>query len=169
MLFRSNELKELLKAPKDVVKAVQLLLDERNALQKKVEALENEQVQQIKEGLLARIAPLNVNRNGAPFVLVEQVNVPTAEALKQLAYDLKAHVDNLALVLGTTINGKPHLAVLLPESLISERGLNAGQVVKDLAKHIKGGGGGQPFFATAGGTDATGLDAALMQGKALLG
>ena len=168
-----NELKDLLKAPKDVVKAVQSLLDERNALLKKVEALENEQVQQVKEALLTRIAPLNVNRNGAPFVLVEQVNVPTADALKQLAYDLKARVDNLALVLGANVNGKPQLAVLLPESLTlphgqGGRGLNAGQVVKDLAKHIKGGGGGQPFFATAGGTDASGLDAALAQGRALL-
>ena len=163
-----NALGELLRAPKDLLKAVQSLLDERVALQKKVDALENEKVQQIKVRLLEQIAPLNVNRNGAPFVLVEQVNVPSAEALKQLAYDLKANADNLALVLGADIGGKPQLAVLLPDSLIAS-GLHAGQVVKDLAKHIKGGGGGQPFFATAGGSDATGLAAALVAGRALLG
>ncbi|WP_375446408.1 alanine--tRNA ligase [uncultured Fibrella sp.] len=164
-----NELRELLKAPKDrsagaVVKAVQSILDERNALLKKVEALENEKVQQIKEDLLGKV--LTVNGHS---VIVERVNVPNADALKQLAYDLKAKVDNLAVVLGADINGKPQLAVMLPDSLISGRGLNAGQVIKDLAKNIKGGGGGQPFFATAGGSDAAGLDAALAQGRALLG
>ncbi|ADB38398.1 alanine--tRNA ligase [Spirosoma linguale] len=164
-----SELKELLKAPKDVVKAVQSLLDERAALQKQVEALQNEKVQQLKNQLLDKIE--TVNHNGGPGYsrLVERVEVPNADALKQLAYDLKAKVDNLAVVLGADINGKPQLAVMLPDSLIQDKKLNAGQVVKELAKNIKGGGGGQPFFATAGGTDLSGLDAALAQGKELLG
>ncbi len=169
-----DQLKELLKAPKDVVKAVQALLDERNALLKKIESLENEKVQQVKEQLLTKIQQTNGNGGDAAFrpghyTLVEQVSVPSADALKQLAYDLKAKIDNLALVLGADINGKPQLAVMLPDNLIKEKGLNAGQVVKDLAKNIKGGGGGQPFFATAGGSDASGLAAALEQGRALLG
>ncbi|GAB4025072.1 alanine--tRNA ligase [Spirosoma koreense] len=159
-----SELKELLKAPKDVVKAVQTLLDERSALQKQVEALQNEKVQQLKNQLLSKVETVNGHSR-----LVERVDVPSADALKQLAYDLKAKVDNLAVVLGADINGKPQLAVMLPDSLIQERNMNAGQVVKDLAKNIKGGGGGQPFFATAGGSDLSGLDAALAQGKELLG
>ncbi|WP_338876733.1 alanine--tRNA ligase [Spirosoma sp. SC4-14] len=159
-----SELKELLKAPKDVVKAVQTLLEERSALQKQVEALQNEKVQQLKNQLLEKVETVNGHAR-----LVERVDVPSADALKQLAYDLKAKVDNLALVLGADINGKPQLAVMLPDSLIQGKNLNAGQVVKELAKNIKGGGGGQPFFATAGGSDASGLDAALAQGKALLG
>jgi len=159
-----SELKELLKAPKDVVKAVQSLLDERTALQKQVEALQNEKIQQIKNSLLDKVTASNGH-----LVLVERVEVPNADALKQLAYDLKAKVDNLAVVLGADINGKPQLAVMLPDSLIQDKKLNAGQVVKELAKNIKGGGGGQPFFATAGGSDSSGLDAALAQGKALLG
>ncbi|WP_461147716.1 alanine--tRNA ligase [Spirosoma pulveris] len=164
-----SELKELLKAPKDVVKAVQTLLDDRAALQKQVEALQNEKVQQLKNELLMKIQAVNQNGGPAHMVLVERVEVPNADALKQLAYDLKAKVDNLAVVLGADINGKPQLAVMLPESLIQGKSLNAGQVVKELAKNIKGGGGGQPFFATAGGTDLSGLDAALTQGKELLG
>lgn len=159
-----SELKDLLKAPKDVVKAVQTLLDERSALQKQVEALQNEKVQQLKNGLLDKVEVVNGHAR-----LVERVDVPSADALKQLAYDLKAKVDNLAVVLGADINGKPQLAVMLPDSLIQSKNLNAGQVVKELAKNIKGGGGGQPFFATAGGSDSSGLDAALAQGKALLG
>ncbi|MBD2701929.1 alanine--tRNA ligase [Spirosoma sp. BT702] len=164
-----NEVRELLKAPKDrsavaVVKAVQALLEERSALQKQVEALQNEKVQQLKNQLLAKVETVNGHSR-----LVEKVDVPTADALKQLAYDLKAKVDNLAVVLGADINGKPQLAVMLPDSLIQGKNLNAGQVVKELAKNIKGGGGGQPFFATAGGSDSSGLDAALAQGKELLG
>ncbi len=169
-----SQLQELLKAPKDrsagaVVKAVQTLLEERSALQKQVEALQNEKVQQLKDQLLTKVEL--VNRDGRPghSRLVERVDVPSADALKQLAYDLKAKVDNLAVVLGADINGKPQLAVMLPDSLIQGRNLNAGQVVKELAKHIKGGGGGQPFFATAGGSDSSGLDAALAHGRELLG
>ncbi len=159
-----SELKELLKAPKDVVKAVQALLEERSALQKQVEALQNEKVQQLKNQLLEKVETVNGHSR-----LVEKVDVPSADALKQLAYDLKAKVDNLAVVLGADINGKPQLAVMLPDSLIQGKNLNAGQVVKELAKNIKGGGGGQPFFATAGGSDSSGLDAALAQGRELLG
>ncbi|QMW05822.1 alanine--tRNA ligase [Spirosoma foliorum] len=159
-----SELKDLLKAPKDIVKAVQALLDERTALQKQVEALQNEKVQQLKNQLLDKVEVVNGHSR-----LVERVDVPNADALKQLTYDLKAKVDNLAVVLGADINGKPQLAVMLPDSLIQGKNLNAGQVVKELAKNIKGGGGGQPFFATAGGSDSSGLDAALAQGKALLG
>ena len=158
-----SELKELLKSPKDVVKAVQTLLDERSALQKQIDALQNEKVQQIKNQLLEKVETVNGHSR-----LVEKVDVPNADALKQLAYDLKAKVDNLALVLGADINGKPQLAVMLPDSLVEGRKMNAGQVVRELAKHIKGGGGGQSFFATAGGSDASGLDAALAQGRELL-
>jgi alanyl-tRNA synthetase len=158
-----SELKELLKAPKDVVKAVQSLLDERGQLLKKIEALENEKLQQVKADLLTKVASSNGH-----FVLVERVEVSSADALKQLAYDLKAKLDNLALVLGADINGKPQLAVMFPDELVKTKNLHAGNVVKELAKEIRGGGGGQPFFATAGGSDASGLDKALAKGRDLL-
>lgn len=158
-----DQLKELLKAPKDIVKAVESLLQERSQLQKKIEAFENEKVQLLKEQLLSKVSTTNGHS-----VLVERVSVPSADALKQLAYDLKAKVDNLGLVLGADINGKPQLAVMLPDNLIQGKGLHAGQLVKELAKEIKGGGGGQPFFATAGGSDASGLDTALAKGRAIL-
>ena len=158
-----NDVRELLKAPKDVTKALQSLLDERSALQKQIDALQNEKVQQLKNQLLEKVETVNGHSR-----IVEKVDVPNADALKQLAYDLKAKVDNLALVLGADINGKPQLAVMLPDSLIEGKKMNAGQVVKELAKNIKGGGGGQAFFATAGGSDASGLDAALAQGREIL-
>lgn len=187
-----SQLKEMLKAPKDLVKAVQNLLDERSQLQKKIEALEGEKVQQLKEQLLEKIiyvtgsdveSPTGVGKTDAAIdavvqlhkhqydkyaTLVERVTVPSADALKQLAYDLKAKVDNLALVLGADIGGKPQLAVMFADELVKDRNLHAGNVVKELAKEIRGGGGGQPFFATAGGSDASGLDRALAKGRELL-
>lgn len=159
-----DQLKELLKAPKDIVKAVESLLQERSQLQKKIEGFENEKVQQLKEQLLTKVSQTATGHS----LIVERVDVPSADALKQLAYDLKAKIDDLALVLGADVNGKPQLAVMLPDSLIQGKKLQAGQIVKELAREIKGGGGGQPFFATAGGSDASGLDAALAKGREVL-
>ncbi|WP_266365570.1 alanine--tRNA ligase [Tellurirhabdus rosea] len=163
-----SQLKELLKAPKDVVKAVQSLMEEKNQLLKKIEALEAEKVQQIKEQLLSRVETTNGGAEPGYHVLVERVTVPSADALKQLAYDLKAKVGNLALVLGAEIGGKPQLAVMFADELVKAKNLHAGNVVKELAKEIRGGGGGQPFFATAGGSDPAGLDRALAKGRELL-
>ncbi len=156
-------LRGLLKGSADLVKSVQSLLDEKAVLQKRVEVLETEKVQELKLTLLSKVSAQN-----SLNVLAERVDVPNAEALKTLAYELKAKVPNLALVLGAVVGGKPQLAVMVSENLVQERGLNAGQLVRELAKEIRGGGGGQPFFATAGGSDAGGLDRALAKGIELL-
>jgi alanyl-tRNA synthetase len=96
------------------------------------------------------------------------VELPNADAIKNLAYQLKDIVPNLFLVLGAEINDKPSLTVMIAENLVKEKGLNAGTIIKELAKEIKGGGGGQPFFATAGGSDSKGLSSALEKAKAFL-
>ncbi|MFN8357039.1 MAG: alanine--tRNA ligase [Spirosomataceae bacterium] len=158
-----DKIRELFKGQKDLVKSVSALLEEKVALQKRIEILENEKLQSLKQELLSKV----VAQNGH-HVLVSKVSVPNAEALKQLAYDLKAKVDNLFCVLGTEIAGKPQLAVMIADSLVAEKQLHAGTIVKELAREIKGGGGGQPFFATAGGSDASGLDAALEKGRTIL-
>jgi alanyl-tRNA synthetase len=157
-----DQIRDLLKGPKDLVKAVEGLLEERSALQKKVEALENEKVQQLKGTLLAK-----VKASGGLNLLVERVEVPNADALKQLAYELRTQVENLVAVFATELNGKPQLAVYIAENLVQEKDLNAGKIVKELAKEIRGGGGGQPFFATAGGSDASGLDKALAKAEGM--
>jgi alanyl-tRNA synthetase len=158
-----DALRGLLKGSPDLVKSVQNLLDEKAALQKRVEVLELEKVGAVKQALLAKVHP-----NNGLNVLAERVDVPNADALKSLAYELKAKVDNLALVLGAVVGGKPQLAVMLSDNLVQDRGLNAGQLVRELAKEIRGGGGGQPFFATAGGSDPDGLERALAKGRELL-
>ena len=157
-----DQIRDLLKGPKDLVKAVEALLEERTALQKKVEALENEKVQQLKGTLLAK-----VKASGDLNLLIERVEIPNADALKQLAYELRTHVDNLVAVFATEFNGKPQLAVYIAENLVQEKNFNAGNIVKELAKEIRGGGGGQPFFATAGGSDASGLGKALAKAEGM--
>ncbi len=81
---------------------------------------------------------------------------------------MKDIVPNLFAVLAAEIDGKPSLTVMIAENLVKEKGLNAGTIVRELAKEIKGGGGGQPFFATAGGSDLSGLDKALDKAKSFI-
>ena len=157
-----DQIRDLLKGPKDLVKAVESLLEDRSTLQKKVEALENEKVQQLKANLLDKVYVSNGSN-----LLIERVEVPNADALKQLAYELRDQVENLIAVLAADLNGKPQLAVFIAENLVKEKNLNAGQIVKELAKEIRGGGGGQPHFATAGGSDASGLERALTKAEGM--
>jgi len=159
----TNTLRDMFKGQKDVVKAVEGLLAEKAALQKRIEALENEKLAQVKDALLTQVT----SANGISS-LVARVEVPNADALKSLVYQLKEQSQApFYIVLGTVLGGKPQLAVMLSDDLVAQ-GKHAGNIVKELAKEVKGGGGGQPFFATAGGSDASGLDAALAKAKGIL-
>lgn len=157
-----NKIKDLLKGPADLIKAVESLIEERSALQKKIAALENEKIQALKTTLVE-----NMETHSTFNLIVQKVDVPGADSLKQLSYELRDQVENLIAVFGAEIGGKPQLSVFIAENIVQETGLNAGKIVKDLAKDIRGGGGGQPFFATAGGSDASGLDTALEKAKGL--
>src|SRR5690606_16302188 len=150
------QVRELLNNPKDVASALNRLLEENSALRKEVDHAVNEKARQLKGQLINKVAEVN-----GVCVIAERVDLPNAEAVKTLAYALKDAVDNLFLVLGAEINGKPSITVVVSDNLIKERGWNAGAIIRDLAKEIKGGGGGQPFYATAGGKDVTGLPRAL--------
>lgn len=156
-------LNELLKSPKDLVKAVSTLIEEKNTLAKRIEAFEQEKLQAVKERLLAKIISV-----GTINMIAEVVDVASAEALKQLAYELKAKIGDLYCVLAAEIGGKPQLAVMIADNLVESHQLNAGNIVREMAKEVKGGGGGQAFFATAGGSDITGLAKAIEKGKSFV-
>jgi len=81
---------------------------------------------------------------------------------------MRSEIDNLFMVLGAEINGKPNLTVVVSENLVKDKGLNAGQIIRDLAKEIQGGGGGQPFYATAGGKNIAGISVALEKAKSFI-
>ncbi|UBM59857.1 alanine--tRNA ligase [Marinilongibacter aquaticus] len=158
-----DALKQLLKAPKDLISSVQSLLDERNSLQKQVEQLQNEKLQSLKGDILNTAEEIH----GAT-VIAQQVDVPHADALKQLAYELKAKLQKAYIVLGAVINEKPMLALIIDEDLIKDKDLHAGKIVKEAAKEMRGGGGGQPHFATAGGSQIEGLEKAIEKAKSFV-
>ncbi len=143
------------KNTKDVVKGVEHLAEENKRLQKEVEKLQGFQVNMLKQELAAKASAINGHH-----LVAAQVSVDSADALKNLAYGLKQQLDSAAVVLGAVISDKPMLAILFSDDLVA-KGLHAGNLIREAARHMQGGGGGQPFFATAGGKLADGLDAAI--------
>ncbi|MGY3213197.1 alanine--tRNA ligase [Mucilaginibacter sp. HD30] len=158
-----NDLKELLKNPKDISKSVEGLIDENNRLKKEIEKSILEKSSGLKDELAKKVE----NINGINFI-AQKVDLPNADAVKNLAYQLKDIVSDLLLVLVAVNDGKPGITVMIAENLVKEKGLDAGKIVRELAKEIQGGGGGQPFFATAGGKDVSGLDRVLEKAKGII-
>jgi alanyl-tRNA synthetase len=150
--------------PKDVVTAVNKVLEENASMRKQLEQMELQQVMGLKAGLLQKVQTIA----GVPMVL-EQLNLPSADAAKQLCFQLKQELSNPVVVLAYLADEKPGLAIYIDDQWVAEKGWNASQMIRECAKEIQGGGGGQPFFATAGGKNAEGLSAALASAKSLLG
>jgi alanyl-tRNA synthetase len=150
-----NEIKIALKNPQDVIKAVVSVQEENAKLKKQVEQLSRDKAKGLKIELAQQIQEIN----GVQFLAV-QVDL-NPEGAKDLAYDLGKLGSNMFLVLATAEEGKPMLSCYISKELVADKKLNAGQVVRELGKYIQGGGGGQPFFATAGGKNAGGIQEAL--------
>ncbi|MFS2190370.1 alanine--tRNA ligase [Mucilaginibacter sp. Mucisp84] len=159
-----NQLKELLKNPKDLSKSIEGLLDENAKLKKEIEKSILEKSSGLKTELAEKAEAI-----GDINFIAQKVALPNADAVKNLAYQLKDIVSNLFLVLVADFDGKPSITVMIAENLVKEKGLHAGNIVKELAKEVKGGGGGQPFFATAGGSDVSGLDNVLVKARSFVG
>ncbi len=158
-----HQLKDMLKNPKDIGKSIESLLEENSKLKKELEKALMEKSSGLKDELAKKVQHIN----GINF-LAEKVALPNADAVKNLAYQLKDIVADLFLVLATEIEGKPGITVMISENLVKDKGLHAGNIVRELAKEIQGGGGGQPFYATAGGKDAGGLDKALAKANTFI-
>jgi len=159
----AQNMREILNNPKDFISAVSKIVEENGALKKEIENTIREKSLSMKKDLEAKFETID----GVNF-LASRVDLPNADAVKTLAYALKGALNNLFLVLGAEFDGKPSLTVVVSEDLVKEKGLNAGAIIRDLAKDIQGGGGGQPFFATAGGKEASGLDKAIARAKDFL-
>lgn len=157
-----KEINALLKHPKDPVKAIQDLLAMNHSLQKKVDQFTHEKALIVKKNLLGLLKQVN----GINF-LACKVDLDNA-SIKDIAFQLKAEVDNIFLVLVNESEGKAGINVLVHDNLVKSKNMHAGNIVKELAKEINGGGGGQPFFATAGGTKLDGVDKALQLSEKFL-
>ena len=157
-----SELEELLKNPKDLRKTVENLVAQNIENQKKIDQLNRQQAGQIKNDLKEK-----VERVGDRNVILYKGSFPTADDMKQVAFDLKKEVEDLVLLIGAEVNDKPMITVMLGDNVV-QSGLNANQIIRKMAAEIKGGGGGQPFYATAGGKELSGLDRALKVGKEMI-
>ena len=151
------QIKETLKNPQDALKAVVSLQDENAKLKKQIEQLLKDKAKNLKGELAAQLQTVN----GVRF-LATQVDLD-ANGAKDLAYELGQNQTDIFLVLATLTDDKPMLTCYISKELVDSKGLNAGQVVRELGKYIQGGGGGQPFFATAGGKLAAGIPEALQK------
>jgi len=158
-----SELKSLLNNPKDSVKGLQTLLDEQDALRKQLESLYAEKASTVRDSLKSKA----VDTNGLT-IIADTVSLPSAELIKSISYDLRNQSENMAILLGAEIDGKPHLSLVFSDALVQSKNLNASNIIRTIAKNIQGGGGGQPFYATAGGKDSSGLQKAIAEGVAIL-
>lgn len=158
-----DEVKSVLKNPKDIITAAKSLMEEKHALEKKLEALYQQQANLLKDDLVKK-----ASKSNGHTLIAEKVSVPNADTLKNIAYALRNQFDDLLLVLAADVDGKPQVTVMLGEKLEATKKFHAGNLVKELAKEIDGGGGGQPFFATAGGKNLAGLDRVLGKMRELI-
>jgi len=149
--------------PADLVSATEELFAKYQSLTKQVEVFEKEIARNIKKELLQLVEPIN----GINF-LARKVQVDNAAIIKDLVFQLKSEVENLFLVLAAEIDGKANIQVMISDNLVKERGLNAGSIIRDLAKAVSGSGGGQPFYATAGGKEPAGIPLLLKNARKLL-
>ena len=153
-----------LKSPKDVLKAIEKLQEEKAQLEKHVESLEARQLVAIRNEVLQKDEIINQ----VTFVGTT-VEVGTADMLKKLCFDVKHHLNDHVVVLCANIDGKPFVAVGVADSVAAAKGLDAGKIIKEhIAPLIKGGGGGQKTMATAGGQDTSALQAVIEKVKSLL-
>ncbi|HZY80928.1 MAG TPA: alanine--tRNA ligase [Cyclobacteriaceae bacterium] len=156
-----DELKSLLKNPKDVAASLQSLVEEKHALEKKLEAVNQEKAKQLIHSLSSK-----AEKTQTSTVIFDVIDAPSSEALKNISFALRNQYQDLILVLAANIEGKPQISVMLGEA--TARTLNAVEIIKNLAKEIDGGGGGQPFYATAGGKKPEGLKNVIEKAKQLL-
>ncbi len=151
-----QSVKQLLKNPKDLVKSVGSLQDENTSLKKQVEQLLKEKATQVKSDLKNKLKEVN----GVHFLATKVDLDPNS--IKTLAFELGGEISNLFLLFAAApSNEKAILTCYISKDLAKERGYDAGKVVRELGKHIQGGGGGQNFFATAGGKKPEGISKAL--------
>lgn len=154
--------RQVVKNPSNVVEAVENMVAINHHLQKKVEQAEKEQLKTIKSELKTKIqAKGEINFLAAILPL-------DGKAIKDLLFQLTSDMDNIFAIIGGKNEGKCTLSIIISKPLVEEKSLHAGKLIQSVAHYIKGGGGGQSFFATAGGKNPDGLASALKEVEKLL-
>ena len=158
-----KEVAALFNHPADLKGAAEELISKNNALAKQLEGFEKVKAGGLKKELIQKIETINdIN------FLAQQLTADNPGMLKDIAFQLKGEVENLFLVLAAEIDGKANVHVMIADSLVQEGSLNASNIVRALAKAVNGGGGGQPFYATAGGKEPAGIPLLLENARKLV-
>ena len=153
--FQENKELKLLIKNNNLLKGVHQLMDENQKLKKQIEKLSSQKAGDLKLDLLQKVVDINgVNFIGSEIELDNK-------SIKNLAFELTKKDEKLVLVLATKESEKVTLTVAISKGLVEQKGLHAGNIIREISKEINGGGGGQAFFATAGGKNPSGIESAL--------
>jgi alanyl-tRNA synthetase len=158
-----EEIKELLKKPVDIQKTIESLIDDSQKLRKQLDKLLSEKATALKAELLKSVQ----TKNEISYI-ISTIDLSNVDLIKNLIFELKAELKNAFILLAAEVDAKPHLALYIDEELVKAKNLNASNIIRDLGKEIQGGGGGQPFFATAGGKNLEGIKNAMLKAEAYL-
>lgn len=158
-----NEIKNTFKSSGKIIDQVRELIRENSKMSREIDFLERNRLKIIRKNLLSKVTEIN----GINFI-AEKIEVNSAVAMRDLAFQIKKEIKNLFLLTGAEINGKANLALMISDNLVKERGLHAANIIREIAKKINGDGGGQPFFATAGGKNPSGLEDAISRAKEIV-
>jgi len=157
-----QEIRQILKGNQFPAKAIQQLIEENKSQKKVLEKFQQLQVQQLRDQLIHGATV------GTDFsLIIQHIDIQDATLLKELAFQIDNTLEKVVIVFTAKIQDKPQILVSISKSICNEKNLHAGNMVRTLAKNIDGGGGGQPFFATAGGKKIEGLNKVLEDAKKL--
>ena len=144
------------------MECVRNVLEENEGLRKETEKFAKESLRLMKERLKnEKTVYKDIN------LIVANLSIPPAQ-VKDIAFQLKGEYEKVVFIAGGVSADKPYLTIMVSNNLVDDFGLNAGQIVRDAAQEIKGGGGGQPFFATAGGSYPEGVEKAIEKAEKLI-
>ncbi len=158
-----NTVRSLFKNPKDLASTIATLQEENKNLQKEIDKTQAQKASGLKDTLFKSATEINgIN------VIAEKVDIADSKVVKTLAFNLEKDLENGLVLLATEGDGKAQLLLAINKELVESKSLNASNIIREISKHIEGGGGGQAFFATAGGKRPEGIPDAIAQLKTLL-
>jgi len=158
-----SSVRALFKNPKNVAQTIASLQEENKKLQKEIDKVQVNKAAGLKDALLGKAVDLNGIR-----LIAEKVDIADAKVVKTLAFNLEKELEDGVILLATESEGKAQLLLSINKALVESKSLNASNIIREISKHINGGGGGQAFFATAGGKNPDGIPAAIEQLKTIL-
>ncbi|MBK9271725.1 MAG: alanine--tRNA ligase [Saprospiraceae bacterium] len=164
-LTQLQEIKQLMNLPADPVKQLESILEENKSLQKQMAVLQEDAAGLVKKELMSASIQINNKVN----LIVQKLALKDSKIIKNLCYQLAKEFEHCIVVFGFVENGKPQLMCMISQALVDHsKEYNASQWIRKFASHIQGGGGGQAFFATAGGKEVLGIEAALEEARSFI-